>query len=142
MSGGTALMDTYEQVKERKKYFPEHYQGVATYVGTAAQSIQPEAYFHSGYFNTAPVMEFKSAQKHYLMPKPILVRGYRVEDVFFAENESLVLSGTGASPEDALMDFISHMVYFYNFYKLKNESDLTGDALRLKKIYDNLLVEV
>ena len=139
MSG--TLMDTYEQVRRRKEYFPDDYQGVATHIGTA-QSIQPETYFNSGHFNTAPVMEFMSAQKRYVMPKPILVRGFKVDDVFFAENDSLILSGTGTSPEEALMDFVHHLDYFYNFYKRKNESDLTGDALRLKKIYDSLLVEM
>ena len=141
MSGGV-LMDAYEQVRERKAYFPDDYKGVATYVGTAAQSIQPESYFYSGQFNTAPIMEFRSAQKHYATSKPILIRVYKVEDVFFAENESLVLSGSGTSREEALLDFSSHLSYFYNFYKRKNESELAGDALRLKKIYDNLLVEV
>ena len=142
MSGGAALMDAYEQVKERKAYFPDDYRGVATYVGTAAQSIQPESYFYSGHFNTAPMMEFRSAQKHYAISKPILIRVHKVEDVFFAENESLVLSGAGQSREDALLDFISHLDYFYNFYKNKNERELAGDALRLKQIYDTLLVEV
>ena len=138
---GVAVMDAYEQVRERKAYFPDEYRGVATYVGTAAQSIQPESYFYSGHFNTAPLMEFRSEQKHYAASKPILIKVYKVEDVFFAENESLVLSGTGMSREEAVLDFVSHVGYFYNFYKRKNESDLTGDALRLKKIYENLLIE-
>ena len=141
MSGGTALMNTYEQVRERKKYFPEDYRGVTTYVGTAAQSIQPESYFYSGHFNTAPLMEFRSDHKHYATSKPILIKVYKTEDVFFAENESLVLSGTGTSRDEAVLDFVQHIDYFYSFYKNKNESDLTGDALRLKKIYDHLLIE-
>ena len=141
MSGGAALMDAYEQVRERKAYFPDDYKGVATYVGTAAQSIQPESYFYAGHFNTAPLMEFRSEQKSYTTPKPILIKVFKVEDVFFAENESLVLSGTGASREEAVLDFVSHLDYFHNFYKRKNEDELTGDALRLKKIYNHLLIE-
>ena len=136
-----ALMDTYERVKERKSYYPDEYRGIPTYVGTAAQSIQPEAYFYSGHFNTAPVMEFMGEGRRYAAPKPILIRVHRVEDVFFAENESLVLSGTGASREEAVLDFTRHVDYFYNFYKSKNERELAGDALRLKRIYDSLLIE-
>ena len=138
---GVALMDAYEQVRKRKEYFPDEYKGVAAYVGTAAQSIQPESYFYSGHFNTAPLMEFRSEQKHYAASKPILIKVFKVEDVFFAENESLILSGTGTSREDAVLDFVGHVHYFYNFYKRKNENELTGDALRLKKIYENLLIE-
>ena len=138
---GVALMDTYEQVKERKAYFPDEYKGIAPYVGTAAQSIKPESYFYSGHFNTAPLMEFRGEQKTHVTSKPILVKVYREDDVFFAENESLVLYGTGASREEALLDFVKHVDYFYNFYKRQSESNLMGDALRLKKIYHNLLVE-
>ena len=138
---GVAVLDSYEQVRERKAYFPDEYRGIATCIGTAAQSIQPESYFYSGRFSTAPLMEFRSEQKHYATSKPILIKVYKVEDVFFAENESLILSGTGMSRDEAVLDFVRHLDYFYNFYRHKNESDLTGDALRLKKIYQNLLIE-
>ena len=138
---GAALADTYELVKERRAYFPDEYKGAAPYVGTAAQSIQPESYFYSGGFSTAPLMEFRGEQKTYITSKPILVKVYREGDVFFAENESLVLSGSGTSREDAVLDFVKHVDYFYNFYKRQTESDLMGDALRLKKIYNDLLIE-
>ena len=140
MSG--ALADAYELVKERKAYFPDEYKGASPFVGTAAQSIQPESYFYSGRFSTAPLMEFRGEQKSYVTSKPILVKVYREDDIFFAENESLVLCGTGASREEAVLDFIKHVDYFYNFYKRQIESELMGDALRLKKIYSNLLVEI
>ena len=140
MSG--ALADAYELVKERKAYFPDEYKGASPFVGTAAQSIQPESYFYSGRFSTAPLMEFRGEQKSYVTSKPILVKVYREDDTFFAENESLILCGTGASREEAVLDFIKHVDYFYNFYKGQSESDLMGDALRLKKIYSNLLVEI
>ncbi len=139
MSG--ALADAYELIKERKAYFPDEYKGIAPYVGTASQSIQPESYFYSGHFNTAPLMEFRGEQKNYATSKPILIKVYRVEDVFFAENESLVLCGTGLSRDEAVLDFVKHVDYFYNFYKRQSESSLAGDALRLKKIYDDLLIE-
>jgi hypothetical protein len=136
-----ALADAYELVKERRAYFPDEYKGASPFVGTAAQSIQPESYFSSGRFDAAPLMEFRWEQKTYVTPKPILVKVYREDDIFFAENESLVLCGAGASREEAILDFVKHLDYFYNFYKRQNESNLMGDALRLKKIYDNLLVE-
>ena len=138
---GLALADTYELVRERKAYFPDEYKGIAPVVGTAAQSIQPETYFYSGRFNTAPLMEFRGEQKNYVISRPILIKVYREDDIFFAENESLVLCGMGTSREDAVLDFVKHLDYFYNFYKRQNESDLMGDALRLKKIYNNLLIE-
>lgn len=137
----SALADAYESVKERKAYFPDEYKGASPFIGTAAQSIQPESYFYSGQFSTAPLMEFRVEQKNYVTSKPILVKVYREDNIFFAENESLVLSGSGASREEAVLDFVKHVGYFYNFYKRQNENNLMGDALRLKQIYANLLVE-
>ncbi len=138
---GVALADTYKLVEERKTYFPDEYRGIAPVIGTASQSIQPEAYFDSSRFNTAPLMAFRGEERAYVTSKPILVKVYREEDIFFAENETLVLCGTGASRDEAVLDFEKHLDYFYNFYKRQSESDLVGDALRLKKIYNNLLVE-
>ena len=139
MSG--ALADAYELVKERKAYFPDEYKGASPFVGTAAQSIQAESYFYSGQFHTAPLMEFRGAQKSYVTSKPILIKVYKEGDIFFAENESLVLSGSGVSREEAVLDFVKHVDYFFNFYKRQNVNNLMGDALRLKQIYADLLVE-
>lgn len=138
---GVALADTYKLVEERKAYFPDEYRGIAPVIGTASQSIQPEAYFDSSRFNTAPLMEFRGEERSYVASKPILIKVYREDDVFFAENESLVLCGTGTSRDEAVLDFVKHLDYFHSFYKKQSESNLVGDALRLKKIYDNLLVE-
>lgn len=138
---GVALEETYKLVEERKTYFPNEYKGAAPVVGTASQSIHPETHFYSGRFSTAPLMEFQVEARTYVMSKPVLLRVYREDDVFFAENKSLVLCGTGASRDEAVLDFVKHLDYFHSFYKRQRENDLLGDALRLKKIYDSLLVE-
>lgn len=138
---GVALADTYKLVEERKAYFPEDYKGIAPVVGTASQSIQPETCFYSGRFNTAPLMEFQGEKRAYVTSKPILIKVYREEDIFFAENETLVLCGTGTSRDEAVLDFVKHLDYFHSFYKQQSESNLVGDALRLKMIYSHLLVE-
>ena len=140
---GLALPDAYEIVRERKADYPLNYKGLGTMVGTGSQLIQPETYFNANSykFNTAPLMEFRGDTQAYIASKPILVKSYREDGVFFAENESLVLFGTGASPEEALLDFVKHLGYFFNFYKRQNERDLIGDAVRLKKVYSDLLVE-
>ncbi len=138
---GLALEETYKLVEERKAYFPNNYKGVALAIGTASQINQPSSYLYSGRFSTAPLMEFQAEQRTYVTSKPILVKVYREDDIFIAENESLVLSGSGASREEAVLDFVKHVDYFYNFYKRQNDNNLMGDALRLKKIYANLLVE-
>ncbi|ODS31878.1 MAG: hypothetical protein SCARUB_02992 [Candidatus Scalindua rubra] len=68
----------------------------------------------------------------------ITVKIYRDDDLFFAENETLVVCGTGDIPQDALQDLCFRIIHFFEYYKKFDESELTGDALRLKnsiKIY-------
>lgn len=137
----STLADAYDLIQEKKSYFPSDYKSSPIFVGTAAQSIQPETYLQASRFDTAPVMMFKGERHTYTASKPILVKVYRDEDIFFAENDSLVLCGTGDSREDAILDFVKHLEYFYNFYKRQSEGNLRGDALRLKKIYSDLVVE-
>ena len=63
--------------------------------------------------------------------KPISVRVYFDDGLFFAENEALLLYGTGTSPDEAITDLGLHIIHFYQYYKNLDWSQITGDALRL-----------
>ncbi|MFH1230855.1 MAG: hypothetical protein V1709_05095 [Planctomycetota bacterium] len=90
---------------------------------------------------SAPLWRLSTGTKKFYTPKPISVKIYRDGAFFFAENEALVLCGTGNTPGDALKDLTQHIIYFFNYYQNLNELQLIGDAIRLKNIYTNLLVE-
>ncbi|MBF0515856.1 MAG: hypothetical protein HQK97_01890 [Nitrospirae bacterium] len=63
------------------------------------------------------------------------------EEVFFAESETLVVVGTGSSENEAIDDMCKHIVHFYHYYRKLPLDKVTGDAIRLKKIYETLFVE-
>ncbi len=62
-------------------------------------------------------------------------------EIYFAENETLNICGYGESISNAIIDFRSHIIYFYKYYKKIDNDKLTKYALRLKQIYDKLLSE-
>jgi hypothetical protein len=79
--------------------------------------------------------------KKFTVSKPIKIRLYSEDNLFFAENESLVIIGTGSSAMAAMDDFCSHLVHFYHYYKRLPWDKVTGDAVRLKKLYETLFIE-
>jgi hypothetical protein len=88
-----------------------------------------------------PVWRVFHKGKEYRASKPISVRVYREGEFFLAENERLVVCGTGASRQEAFEDFCSHLVHFSRYYEALNERKARGDALRLKALFEHLLVE-
>ena len=136
-----AVADTYE-TKEDARYIPENYisTGIA-HLGTAA-SIDPLINFNERQsIYPVPIWNLQVETRKFTTPKPISVKIYREEDFFFAENDFLAVCGTGESQEEAIKDFAMHIVHFYEYYKEMNDANLTGDALKLKDIYNNLLEE-
>ena len=79
--------------------------------------------------------------RRFCTSKPIAVKVYREEDLFFAENENLAVCGTGTTPQGALYDLALHIIHFYEYYRNIDASKLTGEALKLKNLYQNLLIE-
>ena len=73
--------------------------------------------------------------------KPLFAHLYFEDGLFFAENETLLLYGTGTTQEEAIEDLGLHIIHFYQYYKDLDWSQVTGDAIRLKRIHEGLLVE-
>ncbi|MBI5208222.1 MAG: hypothetical protein HY934_10625 [Candidatus Firestonebacteria bacterium] len=88
-----------------------------------------------------PIWTIKQKAKTFYVRKPITIKTFREDNLFFVENDNLGIYGFGESPQEALEDFKSHIIYFYNYYKNLTMDQITGDAIRLKKLYKNLLVE-
>ncbi len=134
--------DTYDVIKERMAYVPENYisSGVSE-VKTAPAIDSRQVFIQSRKHQPVPIWRLQVETKKFYIPRPISVKVYRDEDLFFAENENLVVCGTGDTPQDALQDLCVHIIHFYEYYKKLDESKLAGDALRLKELYQNLLIE-
>jgi len=136
------MEDTYNLIKERLSSIPENYKSSGISEVETGQVIDPQQVLTQTWkYPPALLWRLHTDTKKYYTPKPISVRIYRDEDFFFAENENLAVCGTGITPEEALSDFCLHIIHFFDYYKKLDKNELTGDALRLKELYKDLLIE-
>lgn len=134
--------DTYDTVRERMAYVPENYMSsIVTGVETGPALDVAQLIEQSRKPKPRPIWKLQTKTRIFSTPKPILVKIYRDGGLFFAENENLVVCGTGNTPRDALEDLCIDIIYFFEYYRDLDESQLIGDAIRLKQLYQNLLLE-
>jgi len=140
---GQAVEQTYDDMKERiLPLLPMGFHHSAIREVPTAPEIDPQQVFLSTPLsNIIPIWKLALKTKTFYTSKPILVKLYQDEDLFFAENENLAVFGTGNTTQEALQDLYLHIHYFFEYYKKHNESKLIGDALRLKNLYKDLLIE-
>lgn len=137
-----SVENTYDVIKERMAYMPKDYKSFRMAEVSTVPVIDLQQVFTRGRkYQPSPIWRIQAETKKFYTPKPILVKIYRDEGLFFAENENLVVCGTGNTPQEALKDLSLHITYFFKYYKKLDRSRLTGDALRLKDLYENLLIE-
>lgn len=84
---------------------------------------------------------FYFKRKQYTLSNPIKVKIYMELDSWFAENEELAIFGGGNSRKKAIDDFYSYVIYFSKYYKKLPADKVTGDAVRLKAFFENLVLE-
>ena len=70
---------------------------------------------------------------------PVAVEIRKEEGVWFVENNTLKLFGSGSSIESALLEFREHVGFFAERYLSLGPSDVIGEGTRLKAIYEKLL---
>lgn len=143
MNTSLAVEDTYLDIKERMSQIPDNYRRMAvSQVGTEV-SIDPYQVFSQQLpkNQAAPLWKISSAKKKFYTPIPISVRIHREDNLFFAENENLAVCGTGDTPQEALKDMGLHIIHFFEYYKKIGPDQITGDAVRLKEVYKDLLIE-
>ena len=88
-----------------------------------------------------PLFRLTVSGRTFFPSKPIGVQVAQDGSWFFAENEALNVIGTGRSLEEAVLDLEHHIVHFWQYYRSIQDSQVTGDAVHLKKIFSNLLAE-
>lgn len=111
-------------------------------IGTA-QEREPDKEFQRSFMHGqfAPLWALTTKTKRYKVSKPIKVRIYSEDDLFFAENETLVVVGAGNSVTEAIDELSKHIIHFYKYYRKLSWDKVIGDAVRLKKIYETLFIE-
>ena len=137
-----ATFDSYQAKEERQEYLPANYRHSKVVVDTAAEIIVEDLLrsLLSRQLMT-PLWSVGTPEKRFRTIKPLSVRIYFEDGLFFAENETLLLYGTGTTPDEAVEDLGLHIIHFYQYYKDLDWPQVTGDAIRLKRIYEGLLVE-
>ena len=108
-----------------------------------AQERMPDRDFMDGVLQNpyAPMWTFPGKTKTYKAAKPVRVRIYSEGDYWFVESESLAIAGTGSSREEAINDFSSQIIHFHTYYKKLAPNKVTGDAVRLKRLFETLFLE-
>lgn len=111
-------------------------------IGTAAERM-PDREFQqtSRYVQLIPLWSVIAQGKKYKFPKPIMVKINFEDNLFFAENETLMVVGMGSSVAEAIDEFSRHIIHFHHYYKRLSWDKVTGDAIRLKKIFETLSAE-
>jgi hypothetical protein len=134
-------ISAYDLLRERRLDVPERFSSHGK-ISVKTADIDPvEIFEKSKKFSKFPLFRLYVGNRTYRATKPIIIHIYQEDEWYFAENETLVLTGTGTSIVEAIHDLEQHIVHFWNYYKQLPDTKLTGDALRLKQIYSDLLIE-
>lgn len=80
--------------------------------------------------------------KKYKLARPLKVNVYSKGNLFFVENSDIVIVGTSNFVNTAIDDFCKHVIHFYNYYKTLSINKITGDAIRLKKLYETIIRKI
>ncbi len=136
------LNESYELRNERLGFMPENFsRGVIDTSTGLEDNIEPWRRCVSITAKT-PLWRFTSPKAEVISAKPVLVKVSKGETLFFAENENLGIFATGESRNEAISAFNEHLIHFQKHYKQLDWNKATGEAQRLKKIYEDLFREV
>jgi len=128
------INESYSLRKERSSYFPKNFKRELVADSTASE-LRPDVRFARSPVVKLPVWVFSSEGKAIKAKKPVSLKVFRGETLFFVENETLEIYATGESLEEAMRVFNDHLIYFYTHYKDLGWEHVTGNAVRLKKLY-------
>lgn len=73
--------------------------------------------------------------------KPIAVRVRLDGQFYFAENDRLVVCGSGLKADEALQDFFGQIVHFYRYYRNLRDDQVVGEAAALKQLFAEVFEE-
>jgi hypothetical protein len=135
-----SVVGSYKRIKSRRRDVPKDYCAfrfpLATGFGiTLAERLE----YGNEIPKVAVLFAVHTEDTTYRAAKPIQVHVYRDDDIFVAENEVLLVTGTGESAWEAVEDLELNIVHFWKYYSGLDECQVMGDAKRLKSLYAGLL---
>lgn len=138
----SSIFGSYEEIRIRQQYIPPNYLILPSPPATGVGIIQLEKYGRDeGIPKVAPLWAVHTEGKTLKASQPIKVNVFKDGNLFFAENETLLVCGIGDSAWDAVEDLEMHIVHFWKYYNNLPEDCVIGEAKRLKTQYKNLLIE-
>lgn len=134
---------SYEEIRTRQKSIPPDLGFSArSFIETGSEIPLEEGSRQDQQIpEVAPLWAVHAGEKLFHVSRPLRVHVFRDGDLFFAENETLLVCGTGESAWEAVEDLESHIIHFYKYYQELPPDGVIGDAKRLKDLYENLLIE-
>ena len=141
MNGGSSTISAHDILQERIEEMPENYMPAPSSTTGSHEEGGRETMFFLMPFKF-PLLQLKVSGRTFLPSKPISVQIAQDGEWFFAENEALRVVGSGRSFEEAVFDLEQHIVHFWEYYKSLQDSQVIGDAVRLKNVYSHLLQEL
>ncbi len=138
----STINESYEEIKRRQKYFPEYLDMKSSLIGKdIGVSLEERFRRDQEIFKDAPLWAVHTEVKKFRTSKPIKVHIFKDADFFFAENETLMVYGSGESISEAVEDLGLHIIHFWEYYNNLSWDRVIGEAERLKHLYENLLIE-
>lgn len=135
------LAESYDIRDERLRFIPEHFSSTVTEIATAPE-MDAKSFFKDIHAVRTPVWRFRGYGMVVVSSKPVSVHVGKRETLFFAENDNLGIFATGESRNEAIETFCEQLVHFYKHYKQVHWDRVTGEAHRLKKLYEDLFSEI
>ncbi|MDQ7783584.1 MAG: hypothetical protein RDU20_11940 [Desulfomonilaceae bacterium] len=86
-------------------------------------------------------LSFSDAHLRLRPRKPVTISVARGQDLWFAENLRLDIFATGDTAQDAIHEFMKHVLSFYRHYKELTSEEAMGNALSLKTVFEESFVE-
>jgi len=133
------LDQIYQLIDERRQSVPENCVKAYPCISTSAD-IDIRVWMNQANLPTL-LWEFQRGSKAIYPTKPVPVNISRGDNLYFAENEKLGIFVTGESREAAISEFSQEVVHFYEYYKSLGKDKVTGEAHRLKKMYNSCFKE-
>ena len=88
-----------------------------------------------------PIFKIQINNTPHALNTPISVKISSDSESFFAENETLSLYGCGDTEEEAINDLCVHIAHYYEYYKNIAADKIAGNAIKMKALYENLLMD-
>lgn len=131
------INESYAYRDECLDFIPEHFKKDMPSVLTGSGiEVRPASLDFS--YIKIPFWQFSTKSDVIISTKPVSVKIWKGESLFFAENENLCVFATGDNKAGAIASFCEQLVHFYRHYTKLRDDQVTGEAFRLRKIYKSV----